>query len=39
MINRVLSTHTDLKVFEKNYFGDGKATKKIINILEAYFGR
>lgn len=38
IVNKVLSTHTDLKVFEKNYFGDGKAAEKIIRILEAVFG-
>jgi UDP-GlcNAc3NAcA epimerase len=39
IVNKVLSTHTDLKVFEKNYFGDGKATGKILRVLEAVFGR
>ncbi|HYE11482.1 MAG TPA: hypothetical protein VEF53_15035 [Patescibacteria group bacterium] len=38
IVNRVMSTHTDLKVFEKSYFGDGKATEKIIRVLEAVFG-
>jgi UDP-N-acetylglucosamine 2-epimerase len=35
--DKVLITHTDEKVFEKNYFGDGKAARKIIKILEALF--
>jgi UDP-GlcNAc3NAcA epimerase len=37
IVNSVLSTHTDLKVFENNYFGDGKATEKIIKVLETVF--
>lgn len=37
IVNRVLDTHTDAKVFEKNYFGDGKATEKITKILEEVF--
>ncbi len=37
IVGKVLITHTDIKVFEKNYFGDGKATEKITKILEEIF--
>lgn len=37
IVNKVLYTHTDPKVFENNYFGDGKATEKIIGIMETVF--
>lgn len=39
IVDKVLSTRTDLKAFEKNYFGDGKAAEKIIKVLETEFGR
>lgn len=38
IVNKVQSTHTDLEVFEKNYFGDGKAAERITEILTAEFG-
>lgn len=37
IINKVMNTHTDSKVFENHYFGDGKATEKIIRIMETVF--
>jgi UDP-N-acetylglucosamine 2-epimerase len=37
IVNNVLNTQTDFKVFEKKYFGDGRATERITEILEAVF--
>jgi UDP-N-acetylglucosamine 2-epimerase len=38
IVNQVSDTHTDPRVFEKKYFGDGKAAERIVKILEAVFG-
>lgn len=37
IVGHVLNTRTDSAVFEKQYFGDGRATEKIAKILEAVF--
>lgn len=39
IINKVQNTHTNSKVFENNYFGNGKATEKIIRIIENVFSQ